>query len=204
MSGRSSKEVSSNISLSRFFISYLFLWLVLIIPYGLVLLFPDFFPMIVNLLFAEPFSRLGPVPVLIIAVFAAFGFYWLKLNYQAVYGAIEIFIAQLTICTAVLRLGGPENKTATLLQMFTGIYLTIRGLDNVEKALVDTSKVIWDDYFASDIIGWRILSAILYAGAILAQLYSVVLFAVCFFVVLILDTIVVARIKSRRSPPHAS
>jgi hypothetical protein len=180
--------------------------LIIIAPYGLVYLFPGFLNMIIQFVFVRSFTVFGYVLLAVVAVVTAFSFYWLKLKHQAAYGAVEIFIAQLTIATAIIRLGSLENEIATILQIFTGIYITIRGLDNVEKGLKESSSEpminLWNNYFAKDIIGARILFFILQSFAISTMNYSFIIFFILSSIVSLADGLWIAEIKSKRPEPH--
>lgn len=159
--------------------------------------------------------KYSELTITVVAVILAFGFYWLKLMHQAIYGAIEIFIAQLTIASFVqrLKLDDPGSKTLTVLGIFTGIYITIRGLDNIQKWIEGATKGdstssqviewVWYEYFAKDIIGPRILFFVLMGVAIGVSQYSVMLFVICTFVVLAVQDIVIYRRKLKRQshPP---
>lgn len=78
----------------------------------------------------------------VLAVVAAFGFFWLRLKHRAVYGGFEIVVG-LAILAVHYLVRGPVvlladnagsflyGPLATLVSLFTGIYAIVRGLDNI-------------------------------------------------------------------------
>jgi hypothetical protein len=100
----------------------------------LILVIPRSGPFFSNLYLAGPF-----------AVLLAVILYRLRGRYPFVYGMIEIFVALIATGVAILTPSDvPLNKIVTILG---GIYIFVRGLDNVDKGLPDTWRPWWTRCF---------------------------------------------------------
>lgn len=181
-------------------------FLLAIAPFLLVYYWPKVLPNLVETVFVDAFRKYGFEWFPLGAVVAALCFYLLKLRHRAVYGAIEIFVAAFTIATAISALDKPERTATALLQILGGVYITVRGFDNVREGLAEleshpAAKYLWSEYFAEDILGVRMLSLVLGAVCIVVLMrmpYGVFWFSITYSALLVITDIFVQRIRDKR------
>jgi hypothetical protein len=152
------------ISTSKVIVISLLLFPIVVLPYVIVAYFSNLLWHIVDAISA--LSKFDFRLLIWLAMMVTLLLYLLKLKQRSMYGIVEIVIAQFTIATGIIRLGGlgnTENSIVALLQMFTGMYLTIRGLDNTGEGLEGQAKEIWSDYFGPKMLPLRVTEFILYS-----------------------------------------
>jgi hypothetical protein len=179
------------------------------VPFTLVYYFPDILPIFIYIVVVKPIQHYGPASIYAAAMIAALLFYWLKIKHQTTYGLIEVFIAMFTIATAINSLNNQGDKTAaSLLQLFGGIYLSIRGLDNVEKGLKESKsqevKEIGKRIFAQDVLGIHFLFlSIFFLSAIIAYNYNNwIPLMVAGTLITLFDVTITGRSTSRSTTAH--
>jgi len=89
-------------------------------------------------------------------VMAGIGFYWLRCRHQFWYGMIEILVAVSAIVVTWFPpfayllvadpyfLGGPTTRAVGI---FSGIYVLVRGMDNIDRGLPQVFRNKWDRLF---------------------------------------------------------
>jgi len=60
--------------------------------------------------------------------------FWLKLVSKGLYGSLEVFIALLTVLMALSTIRRPDSYLVGFLQLFGGLYILVRGLDNIQAS----------------------------------------------------------------------
>ena len=81
-------------------------------------------------------------------IFLALFFYRLRRQFPFLYGAAEIVVAVLSIAVAISQLI-EEASLAPLLLVLGGIYIFVRGMDNLDKGLPARMRHRWDIIFPS-------------------------------------------------------
>jgi hypothetical protein len=112
------------------------IWMIFIAgPYLVIYRWPWLLPKAFDLLFILLSTRSGPILISVVVSIFSIVLFLLKLKLQPIYGAFEVFFSQLTIYTAIFTPVAEDKKTGTLLTLFSGIYIAIRGLTNVQEGL---------------------------------------------------------------------
>ena len=73
----------------------------------------------------------------------AVGLYNLRLRVRPLYGLIEIVIGTISILFATNQAASPAT---TFITAVGGIYVIVRGLDNIEQSISGDAKSIWERY----------------------------------------------------------
>jgi hypothetical protein len=72
-------------------------------------------------------------------------FYWLKRRSPLFYGLLELFVAMISIWSSVLI--QTDNLFAKTLSLLGGIYIFVRGLDNINKGVPASFERVWSFIF---------------------------------------------------------
>ncbi|MGK4001082.1 hypothetical protein WMF31_00550 [Sorangium sp. So ce1036] len=83
-------------------------------------------------------QRLGTPGLVVIALLSGFLFYFFRSRYRFLYGIAEVAVGVLLFCGSVPVVDG---RISDLLLMTAGLYVIVRGLDNLGKWVRDTSGV---------------------------------------------------------------
>lgn len=75
----------------------------------------------------------------------ALGFYWLRVHQPFAYGVIELVVAAVVILAS--GNAPPDNLLAKGLGFLGGVYVFVRGLDNMSKRLPASWRARWARYF---------------------------------------------------------
>jgi hypothetical protein len=86
----------------------------------------------------------GYLLVIILTIISIF-LYGLRSNFPATYGAIEIFVGVTAINTSIVH-GFPNGsiQAVSVISILGGMYIVVRGLDNIDKSIPDEYRVIWN------------------------------------------------------------
>jgi hypothetical protein len=113
----------------------------------------------------------------------------------------------MTIYIAVNNLNTTENKTVAVLQLVGGIYILIRGLDNVEKGLDNVekgleesnlSRKIWNKWFNKDIVGTQMIIFLMQALSLYLIQYNAYIGMFVLLIVIGISSLLISRIETRR------
>lgn len=85
---------------------------------------------------------IGPIAAAI-GLLIAVGLYNLRLRIRSVYGLIEIVVGTISILFATNHAASPAT---TFITAVGGIYVIVRGLDNIEQSISGGAKSIWERY----------------------------------------------------------
>ena len=79
----------------------------------------------------------------------AMALFWIRGSRPVWYGVLEVFIGTTAIFYAIYSQpdGFPENLTSKLLALASGIYIIVRGLDNIDKGVPERYKFTWKKLF---------------------------------------------------------
>jgi hypothetical protein len=78
---------------------------------------------------------------LISAYYAAACLYYVRISFRRTYGLIEIAIGLAAVYYSVPRFADPTPLT--IVQIGAGIYIIIRGIDNVDQGMLTKSGLLW-------------------------------------------------------------
>jgi energy-converting hydrogenase Eha subunit A len=73
-----------------------------------------------------------------------FALYWLRGRMPFVYGILETVVGTLAIFYAIQS---PAALPAKLIALLGGLYIVVRGLDNMDKGLPNPLRSTWDRWF---------------------------------------------------------
>jgi hypothetical protein len=74
--------------------------------------------------------------------------YWLRFKRRVEYGVIEIFVAIAAIWVAIISSESPtDDLMARATAIFAGVYIMVRGLDNIEQGLKGERQARWRRFF---------------------------------------------------------
>jgi hypothetical protein len=98
---------------------------------------------------------------ILLTITAGLFFYWLRCRFQLLYGLCEILVAvvviHLTFLPAAIVLGTGAVSFASLLMskavgIIGGIYILVRGMDNIDKDLPPKWRRVWDCVFPKRVV----------------------------------------------------
>ena len=76
--------------------------------------------------------------ITLIVAGAGFALFWFRGHYKIVYGSAEACVGALVGVYAIYRVNWIPVDTSVQLQVLGGLYIIVRGLDNIEKGIEDT------------------------------------------------------------------
>ncbi len=90
--------------------------------------------------------------VLAVAPLLGVGLFWMRAKFRLTYGISEFFIGVIMTSRVVFpQFNIASIQAVTVLQFLGGLYVMVRGLDNVEKGLKGTRlQPRWDNWFSAN------------------------------------------------------
>ena len=87
---------------------------------------------------AEQYSIYATLLVSVISIIlVGVGLFWIRGHYPLLYGTSEVAVGVLATINALARF--KEVDSNTVIQIIGGIYIVVRGLDNIGRGVIGTS-----------------------------------------------------------------